>query len=102
MTRHDDGMQPSDVAERGSFGSGRLGRDVEAEGLPIAGPGWRARSFGALAALMVLWFALAFLGGLPVGPVEWLALALLGAFAYSVGLVIASLVTLVMHRSNRL
>lgn len=73
----------------------------EAEDLAVAMPGWRARSFGVLAALIVSWFALAFLGGFPISAVEWLALALLGAFAYSVGLVLASLVTLVMGRSTR-
>ena len=93
-------------------GHGAIGRQAalpggietlpEAEGVALAVPGWRARSFGALTALIVSWFALAFLGGFPISAVEWLALALLGAFAYSLGLVVASLVTLVMRRSNRL
>ena len=37
---------------------------------------------------VALWFALAFLGGLPSGIVEWITLAMLGGFAYAIGFMI--------------
>lgn len=64
-------------------------------------PGWGVRSLGVLTALVALWFAMAFLGGIPAGPVEWLTLAMLGAFAYSVGVMVPLLVTALASRAGR-
>jgi hypothetical protein len=64
-------------------------------------PGWGLRSLGALTALVALWFAMAFLGGIPAGPVEWLTLAMLGAFAYSVGVMVPLLLTALASRAGR-
>jgi hypothetical protein len=77
----------------------RQGGDEEQ---PAGGvPGWGLRFLGALTALVALWFAMAFLGGIPTGPVEWLTLAMLGAFAYSVGVMVPLLLTALARRTGR-
>ena len=73
------------------------GEDTVAERIPS----WFLRSAGGMTALIVLWFGMAFMGGLPGGAVEWLALAILGAFAYSLGVTIPLLVTLALRRAGR-
>jgi hypothetical protein len=49
-----------------------------------------------------LWFALAFLGGLPGSVVEWITLAMFGAFAYAVGFMIPLIVTYLRETGRRM
>ncbi|MFW5654539.1 MAG: hypothetical protein ACOCYW_02695 [Roseicyclus sp.] len=98
---------PDPVATRGNAvgtpPSAARGRaPIDHDGAIARRPGWAFRSFGALAALIALWFAMAFLGGLPGGAVEWLALAMLGAFAYSLGVMLAAATAFLVTRALRL
>jgi hypothetical protein len=65
-------------------------------------PGWIFHTLGGMTALIALWFALAFLGGLPGGLVEWITLAMFGAFAYAVGFMIPLVVTYLVETGNRI
>jgi hypothetical protein len=65
-------------------------------------PGWIFHSLGGVTALVALWFALAFLGGLPGGLVEWITLAMFGAFAYAIGFMIPLVLTYLVETGNRL
>jgi hypothetical protein len=65
-------------------------------------PAWIFHTLGGLTALIALWFALAFLGGLPGSAVEWITLAMFGAFAYAVGFMIPLVVTYLYEMGNRI
>jgi hypothetical protein len=64
-------------------------------------PAWIFHTLGRSRRLVALWFALAFLGGLPGGVVEWITLAMFGAFAYAVGFMIPLVVTYLVENRNR-
>ena len=65
-------------------------------------PAWIFHSLGGATALVALWFALAYLGGLPGGIVEWITLAMIGAFAYAIGFMIPLVLTYLVENGNRL
>jgi hypothetical protein len=65
-------------------------------------PAWIFHTLGLITALVALWFALAFLGGLPRVVVEWITLAMFGAFAYAVGFMIPLIVTYFAETAGRL
>lgn len=64
-------------------------------------PGWIFHTTGLVTAIVGLWFALAFLGGLPVGIVEWIALGMFGAFAYALGFMVPLVLAFVIDGANR-
>lgn len=64
-------------------------------------PAWIFHVAGVLAALIALWFTLAYLGGLPIGVVEWIALALVGAFAYALGFMVPLALAFVVEGFTR-
>jgi hypothetical protein len=64
-------------------------------------PAWIFHGLGSIAGLGALWFALAYLGGLPRGIVEWITLAMIGAFAYAVGFMIPLVVTYLIESRSR-
>jgi len=65
-------------------------------------PAWLFHALGAVTALVALWFALAFLGGLPSGIVEWITLAMLGGFAYAIGFMIPLVLAYLIETRSRL
>ena len=65
-------------------------------------PAWIFHALGAVTALVALWFALAFLGGLPHGIVEWITLAMLGGFAYAIGFMIPLVLAYLIESRSRL
>lgn len=65
-------------------------------------PAWIFHSLGTFAAVVALWFALAYLGGLPGGVVEWIALAMVGGFAYAVGFMIPLVMAYLLETRSRL
>lgn len=64
-------------------------------------PAWIFHATGVVAALIALWFTLAYLGGLPVGVVEWIALGLVGAFAYALGFMVPLALAFVVEGFTR-
>lgn len=64
-------------------------------------PAWIFHSLGAVTALVAVWFALAFLGGLPRDLVEWIALGMAGTFAYAVGFMIPLVLTYLVETGGR-
>jgi hypothetical protein len=65
-------------------------------------PAWIFHALGAVTAMIALWFALAFLGGLPRGIVEWITLAMLGGFAYAIGFMIPLVLAYLIETRSRL
>lgn len=65
-------------------------------------PAWIFHTLGAVTAFVAVWFALAYLGGLPRGVVEWIALGMAGTFAYAVGFMIPLVLTYVVETGGRL